>query len=75
MNRVIYEFNALTINVLDDVIEELSSVATISVLTRSEQYALIEIRDEQGFSGEELLLIGTIIGQIITKQSIKKFGL
>ena len=75
MNKVTYEFNELTISALDDIIEQLSSVTTVSVLTRSEKHAIIELIDEEGFSGEELLLIGTIIGQIITKQSIKNFGL
>lgn len=69
MNKVSYEFNALTISALDNVINNLSDVLNISVVTRSEEHAIIMIstKDEHDFIPEELVLIGSIIGQVIVK--------
>lgn len=74
MNKVSYEFTALTINALDDVLVNLSDVLNISVVTRSEEHAIIMISTKDGgdFIPEELVLIGSIIGQVIIKSKMPK---
>ena len=69
MNKVSYEFNALTISALDNVINNLSDVLNISVVTRSEEHAIIMMSTKDGhdFIPEELVVIGSIIGQVIIK--------
>lgn len=69
MNKVSYEFTALTINALDDVLVNLRDVLNISVVTRSEEHAIIMMSNKDGgdFIPEELVLIGSIIGQVIVK--------
>lgn len=74
MNKVSYEFTALTINALDDVLVNLSDVLNISVVTRSEEHAIIMMSNKDGgdFIPEELVMIGSIIGQVIIKSKMPK---
>ena len=74
MNKVSYEFTALTINALDDVLVNLSDVLNISTVTRSDTHAIIMMSNKDGgdFIPEELVLIGSIIGQVIIKSKMPK---